>query len=376
MTFSVPAVDAGVLAEILSPSLVIFRDRVISNIETMIRMAGGVDRLRPHCKTHKMHAVVRLMLERGIRKHKAATVAEAEMLAEAGAEDVMLAYNPVGPNIQRIIRLAVRYPSCQFSVTADHPAPVQELSQAASREPGVRIGVYLDVNTGLNRTGLAPESALAMQVYRQIAVSPGIFAAGFHVYDGQHRQSNPDDRRQAVLKEWRRVQTFRQQCEATGLSVQVLVCGGTPTFPAYSQLEDQGIELSPGTVIFHDAGYGSLFPDLPFQVAGFVLTRVISRPSRDRITLDLGNKAVAADPPKGHRVIFPELPDAVQDLHNEEHLVLVTPEAERYSPGDVLLGIPVHICPTSALHASVVVLENGRRADEWPVTSRNRRLTV
>jgi D-serine deaminase-like pyridoxal phosphate-dependent protein len=74
-------------------------------------------------------------------------------------------------------------------------------------------------------------------------------------------------------------------------------------------------------------------------------------------------------------VLIPELPDAVQDIHSEEHLVLVTPEAARYQPGDVLLAIPVHVCPTSALYDRAVVVEGGRVLDSWEVTSRNRRIT-
>ena len=70
-----------------------------------------------------------------------------------------------------------------------------------------------------------------------------------------------------------------------------------------------------------------------------------------------------------------QLPDAVQDIHSEEHLVLVTPEADKYQPGDVLLAIPVHVCPTSALYDRAVVVDNGRIVDSWEVTSRNRRIT-
>ena len=87
-------------------------------------------------------------------------------------------------------------------------------------------------------------------------------------------------------------------------------------------------------------------------------------------------KAVAADPPKGQRVFFPDLPNAQQVIHNEEHLVLETNDAGRYEPGDLLLGIPTHICPTSALHQEVAVVKNGELITPWPVTARNRRLTV
>ena len=103
---------------------------------------------------------------------------------------------------------------------------------------------------------------------------------------------------------------------------------------------------------------------------------MISRPSPDRLTVDLGYKAVAADQPAGRRVRFPDLPDAKEVLHNEEHLVLETPEAGRFEPGDELLAIPRHICPTSALHKEVFVVTGGRVSDRWAVAARDRWLTV
>lgn len=375
MAFTLPAVPPDVLARIPSPAMVVFRDRVTQNIDQMIRMAGSVTRLRPHCKTHKMAAVVRLLAERGITKHKAATVAEVEMLAEVGASDVMLAYNPVGPNVARVVELGRKFPNCRISVTADHAGPIAELASAAERA-GRPIHVALDINPGLNRTGIVPEGELALDLVRQIAASRALRFAGFHVYDGQQRQQLLADRRQSVQKEWPRVLDLRQRCEAAGIPVPAIVCGGTPTFPVYAEMPDSAIELSPGTCIFHDAGYGSNFPDLPFQPAAAVLTRVISRPSTDRLTLDLGNKAIAADPPKGQRAYFPELPDAVQDIHNEEHLALVTANAARFQPGDCLFAIPMHVCPTSALYERVIVIDNGKIVDEWTVTSRNRCLTI
>ncbi len=119
-----------------------------------------------------------------------------------------------------------------------------------------------------------------------------------------------------------------------------------PTFPVYATIDDPAIELSPGTCIFHDANYGEKFADLAvFKPAALLFTRVVSRPKPDRLTLDLGSKSVASDPPMGQRVVFPALPDARQVLHNEEHLVLETPDAGKYQPGDWLLGIPRHVCP-------------------------------
>lgn len=375
MTFTVPMIDREDLESLPSPQLVIFKDRLLANLDGMIRMAGSPDRLRPHCKTHKMASVIRLWVERGVVKHKAATIAECEMLAMAGAIDVLFAYNPVGPNLERIVRLAQMYPQCQFTVTADSDAPMRALSAAASKG-NVTIGVMLDVNVGMNRTGITPETPGIVELYSLTGTLPGLRSAGFHVYDGHQRQVSLVDRKAAVAAEWPRVQNLKACCEAAGATVPKLACGGTPSFPCYAAMTDPSIELCPGTCVFHDAGYGMTFPDLPFEPAAWIVTRVVSRPASDRITLDVGNKAVAADPPKGARVFFPDLPNAVQDNHSEEHMVLVCTEASKYRHGDTLLAIPVHICPTSALYDRVPVIVDGHIAERWDVTSRNRRITV
>ncbi len=375
MNFDIPAIEPSELESLPSPQLVIFRDRLIANLDGMIRMAGSPERLRPHCKTHKMAAIIRLWIERGVTKHKAATIAECEMLAMAGATDVLFAYNPVGPNLDRVVRLAQMYPTCRFTVTADAQQPIEALSASAARS-GVEIGVMLDVNVGMNRTGTTPETDGVVELYKLTNTLPGLRSAGFHVYDGQQRQVDLESRKAAVAAEWPRVLGLKQRCEAAGVPVPKLACGGTPTFPCYAAMSDPTIELCPGTCVLHDSGYGMTFPDLPFVPAAWIVTRVVSRPGADRITLDVGNKAVAADPPKGARVYFPNLPSAVQDAHNEEHMVLVTDQASQYKHGDVLLAIPVHICPTSALYDRVPVIANGKIVESWEVTSRNRRITV
>ena len=114
-------------------------------------------------------------------------------------------------------------------------------------------------------------------------------------------------------------------------------------------------------------------PDLDFIIAAVLLTRVVSKPTSDRLCLDLGHKAVASEMPHP-RVIFPDLPDAIPVAHNEEHLVIQTPSAAKFIVGDVVYGFPWHICPTVALHSEVWVAQNGTATTTWHVAARARRL--
>jgi D-serine deaminase-like pyridoxal phosphate-dependent protein len=365
--------------EILSPGLVIFRDLVASNLDEMVRVAGNARRLRPHCKTHKMCEIVRMQLDRGITRHKCATTAEAEMLADAGVKDIFLAYNPVGPNIRRVVEFARRFPDVEFAVTADHPGPLAALADAAA-SAGVSVSVLLDIDCGQHRTGV-PAGPAARELYRQIASSPGLKPGGLHVYDGHNHQTDLDDRREAVLAVWRSAAALRDELVAAGYPVPRIVAGGTGSFPIFAAIDDNAlkdtaIELSPGTCTLHDGGYSQIFPDLRFTPAALLLTRVVSRPTNTRVTFDLGYKAVASDPPAVNRLTFPDLPDAKIVLQNEEHLVIETSEAGRFQPGDALLALPRHICPTCALHKQVSVVAQGRLVDTWTVAARDRLLTV
>lgn len=362
-------------SQILSPGLVVFADLVEKNIDKMIAIAGDAARLRPHCKTHKMAEVTRLQVEKGITKHKCATIAEAEMLAEAGVEDVFLAYNPVGPHIGRCVEFAAKCSHSRLSVTADHEKPLRELS-AACQAGGVEVGVLLDVDTGYHRTGIPMDTDQAVDLYGLIVDLPGVYADGLHVYDGQNHQTDLDERTAAVDAAFQASCEFADRLDHRGYPIPRLVCGGTGSFPIFAKYDDPRVELSPGTTVFHDTGYSEAFPDLQFDPASMLLTRVVSRCHDDRLTLDAGNKSVAADPPFGNRLYFPDLPDAKTIVHNEEHLVLVTDKATEYQPGDVLLAVPRHTCPTSALHKFAYVVRNGKVVDEWLVTARDRKLTI
>ena len=359
------------VAEVPSPALLVYPDRVERNIRRLIDIVGDARRLRPHVKTTKMRDVVRLHLDAGISRFKCATIAEAEMTAAAGAADVLLAYQPVGPNVARVVRLGQAFPATRFSAVVDDAAAIDALSTAAVAA-GVTLPLFLDLDGGMHRTGIAPGPA-AVALYGHLAASPGLIAAGLHMYDGHVRGTDPESRRQAADEAFAHVERTRDAILAAGLAVPTIVAGGTPTFPFHAARA--GVECSPGTTAFWDASYATLLPDLPFEPALLLLTRVISRPTSSRLCLDLGHKAVASESPHPRVVLF-GLEDATAVGHREEHLVLETGRAADFPVGAVLYGVPWHVCPTVALHDQAVVVRDGRADGQWNVTARGRVLTV
>jgi D-threonine aldolase len=359
--------------ELLSPSLVIFVDLVKRNLEAMVAMAGGADRLRLHVKTHKMPALIHLAESMGIRKHKCATIAEAEMIAASGGADVLVSFPIVGPNLERFARLVEVYPDTMFRATVDHPESARALSSAMKRADQP-TPVLVDLEIGMGRTGIAPGDP-AFDLYSLVADLPNLKPDGLQGYDGQIRDKDPADRRRSAAPGIEAVHLLRDRLLAAGLPVPRLVMGGTPTFPIHAEDRTPGVECSPGTCVLHDAGYLEKFPDLPFTPAALLLTRVVSLPRPGRVCLDLGHKAVAADP-VGPRLTLLGLPDATLGGQSEEHLIVEAPTADELRPGTPLLAIPTHICPTCALHSFAYVIEDGKLVDRWAVKARDRVLGI
>lgn len=370
MAFEAPyAIDDP--AGLLSPSLVVFAEVVRANLRAMVAMAGGADRLRPHAKTHKMPAVIRLLGEYGISKHKCATIAEAEMIAQAGGADVLLAYPLVGPNLPRFARLIESYPATTFRAVVEDEAGARALDAIGS--PDRPVSTLVDLDLGMGRTGIDPGSADA--VCGLVDRLKALRFDGLHGYDGHVREPGIVGRRAEAGPGLRGMLGLRDRLIGRGIKVRRLVLGGTPSFPVHAGLDLPGVELSPGTGVFHDAGYGAKFPDLPFTPAALLLTRVVSRPRAGRLCLDLGHKAVAADP-IGARLSLLGVEGATLGGQSEEHLIVESADSDRYPPGTPLLAIPTHVCPTCALHGWAYVIEGGKPVDRWQVTARDRVLTI
>ena len=216
---------------------------------------GNLNKLRPHAKTHKTAEVIALEREAGILKHKCATLREAEMLAQNGIEDVVIAYQMVGPNISKFISLQKQYPHVEFKVIVDHQDTVTSLSKA-SVENGISAHVMLDLDVGMHRTGV-PVGQDAVSIYTSIEQSDGLLPWGLHVYDGHIHDEDIVDRRKACNHSLAQVEKMQDMLTKKGLNVPLVVMGGTPTFPIYAEIPH--VEASPGTFVFHELIASTLY---------------------------------------------------------------------------------------------------------------------
>ncbi|MEP7251396.1 MAG: D-TA family PLP-dependent enzyme [Ginsengibacter sp.] len=358
--------------DIDSPALVVYRERVAENIQTAIKMTGNLDRLRPHVKTHKSKEVADMMIEAGINKFKCATIAEAEMLGMSGAPDVLLAYQPFGPKQKRFIDLIKKYPGTKYSCLIDNLAVAKSLACIATNND-LEIAIYLDLNVGMNRTGIAPGRE-AIDLYLQCSELDGILPAGLHAYDGHIRSTDINERISECDKAFAPVVEMQQELMQHGFPRPILIAGGSPTFPVHAKKNDR--ECSPGTFIYWDKGYESSFPDQRFLTAALVISRIISFPGKGKICLDLGHKSIAAENTLEKRVTFLNAPGFKFIGQSEEHLIVQAEENHSYKVGDVFYGLPYHICPTVALYERALIAENGMIENDWKVIARDRKINV
>lgn len=354
--------------QVPSPAILLYPDRIRENIQLMLAIAGSPARLRPHVKTHKLPQIVRMQMEAGIQRFKCATLREAAMLAATGARDILVAYPLQRPALRQLIALMRHYPIPRFSFLIDHPEQMLAAEQIA-RELDVQLCVFLDLDVGMERTGIKPGAA-ALDLYRAIHQSDRLQALGLHVYDGHLGISDFAQRQHAVEQGFEPVSDLLRQLESEGVRIGEVVCGGTPTFPVHARHPERS--LSPGTVLLWDWGYAGKFPDLAFKHAAVLLTRVVSKPGHNKLCLDLGHKAVASEMPPPRVHLF-DLPGEMTG-HSEEHMVIAVENTDNWKPGDCVYGIPVHICPTMALHDRVWAVEAGQASEQWTVAARSREM--
>lgn len=364
--------EIGNVDEIPSPNLLIYHHRVEENIRRMVDMAGETCRLRPHIKTHKMGEILRIQDSFGITRCKCSNIAEAELAAMTGVKDILLAMQPVGQNLHRLFQLKKAYTYASFSAITDSPEAIHNISRIALAFDS-DIDLYLDLNIGMNRTGVVPGNE-ALELYKLINELPYLKPAGLHAYDGHIHDSSPAERKTNCDRDFEPVLALKDDLERKIMPVPVIITSGSPTFPIHAARKGN-IELSPGTTVLWDYGYSQQYPDLNFLYAALLLTRIVSKPGPNLLCLDLGHKAVASEMPHP-RVKLIGLDNYSVKMHSEEHLVIETPNADKYNVGDHFYGIPWHICPTVSRYNSVIVVRENRASGEWSIDARGWKINI
>lgn len=353
-----------------SPALVVYEERIKQNIQLAIQMVDDVSCLRPHVKTNKTAEVCSLMLAAGITKFKCATIAEAEMLAQINAPDVLLAYQPVGPKIKRFLHLVRQYPATKFSCLVDD-VTIAATINAVFAAADLTAGVFIDINAGMNRTGIQP--AAAADLAKIILQYNNLQLKGLHLYDGHVTDTDLVLRQQNADAAFEKGLLVADQIKSHLSAPIIFVVGGSPSFPMHSKRKN--VECSPGTFVLWDWGYSTNFPDEPFVCAAVLVTRVISIINDVTFCLDLGHKSVAAESPQP-RVHFLNATGLTIIGQSEEHMIVKSAEPNTLKVGDVLYAIPWHICPTVALYEKLQVAQQQVIITTWQVVARDRSITI
>ena len=355
--------------ELPTPALVVDLDQLEGNITRLAThaKAAGIA-LRPHAKTHKCAAIARLQVAAGALGVCVATLREAEAMAEGGVGGILITSEMVGSvKIRRLLEFARRQPDTMSVV--DDPGHAAELS-AAARAAGLILNVLIDVDPGSRRTGVAAGEGAA-HLARKIAGLPGLRLRGIHCYSGSSAHVTGFEQRRAHSEKAMSpaIATFRE-LRREGLPMEILSGGSTGTYnidPAFGAMT----ELQAGSYVFMDVDYrriggarGPVYDDFAPSLA--VIATVISRPGRNRATVDAGLKAFATD-----RKFGPEpkdLPGATFSWGGDEHGILDLTQASREPRlGERLEFIVPHCDPTVNLHDHIHALRGDRVEAVWPV---------
>jgi len=355
------ALPEEVAAELLSPSLVVYLDRVRDNLATMLAHLGGdPGRWRPHVKTAKIPEVLAEYARAGLRHFKCATTRETrvllETLAAAGVDDpdVLLAQPLVAPALGVVQQLARRHPRARLAVLVEDRDGVREVP--------AELSLFVDVNPGMDRTGLACADVGAVI---EIARAAGPRFRGVHCYDGHIHDRDPLARRRAAHAVYARAVELVDALRRANAAAAELITSGTPTFPdalAYEPFADlRGTvhRISPGTVVYHDQRCEEEDPTTGLVPAALVFARVVSRPAPGLVTCDAGSKALAAEAGDPCAVVLGR-PELVCATPSEEHLPLHVRAGETPARGTTLLLVPRHVCPTVNLAETALLVERGR----------------
>lgn len=302
-------------------------------------------------------------MEYGIERFKCSTLAEVVMVAACKPAWICLAYPLVGIDTNHFASLTLEYPSTKFCVLVDSQEGLYDLDQAGKKFRTI-IRCLIDVNLGMNRTGVELDK---LRSFTADACSrKHLEIIGYHCYDGHIVGGTEEDRSEKVAQLAVAFDNIIEDLNVPHLSI----AGGSSTFIQHSRYENRFV--SPGTVFVWDQGYEDLYPEMGFVPGAALLTRVISHPREDLLTIDLGYKSIASESSYERGLIL-EYPSLITEFQSEEHWTLRVPVGhKRPNIGAVLHVIPRHICPTTALYRSVLVVSEGKVETRWPISARDR----
>jgi len=361
--------------DIVTPALVYYKELMIENTDKIISMAGGAERLWPHVKSHKSIDMVKFQINKGIRRFKSATVAEAEMVCRAGADCVILSMPPAGNVPKRVLSLAKAFPDTKVYAIVDNDSHIEMYSKTA-KELNTVANLVADINMGMDRTGVPTRDA--GDFYRRASKAENINMCGFHCYDGNRHESNVSERQSLVDNSNKEIFELQKELKNEGYNVDFIIFGGSPSFPCHVKYKSNDIYYSPGTAFLNDMNYSSAFADMDMIPAVTVLGKVISHPEKGLFTLDIGSKAIACDSLMEKRGKLVNIPNCKPIKQNEEHWVFKMDEGyENNLPeiGSDAYVIPAHVCPCAMLYPEILIAENGEIKEAWEVTARNRKIT-
>lgn len=364
------------IEEVLTPALAIYPEIVDANIRATLALVGGVaNRWRPHVKTSKLGFVMRQLVEHEIANFKCSTTLELLTVCENGASDVLVAYPLVGANARRVRAIADQFPGTIVS------ALVESREQIEPWE-GSRIGLFIDVNPGMDRTGIEQDRVDEVVALARAIQGAGQVFRGLHYYDG-HLSSLALPEREAVAhKGYDHLMEIVASFEQNHIPIEEIITAGTPAFPcslSYAAFNDAPFihRVSPGTVVYNDCSSLVQLPsEYGYQPAAIVISTVVSNPSQGRFTCDAGHKTVSADAGVPTCAVVGH-PEYVPSKPSEEHLPIDVP-ADSPPPrtGDTLYLVPKHICPTINNFDHALLIEGGRIVGVERVTARGREAPV
>ena len=351
--------------KLITPGLLVYPDRIKQNIESMIRISGDVNRLIPHVKTYKMKPIVKMQMQYGIKQFKCATLGELSMLIDCKVNHILLSIQPTKEKAILFLEAQINNPEITFSTLVDNYDSLQLFSELA-RKKNQKINLWLDINNGMNRTGIIPESAV--DLYLDIEKNPNLIANGIHVYDGHIRPPEMNRRLFQCNLDFEAVDRVVNQIQMKGIKVPNIITGGSPSFYPHS-LRKKNL-LSPGTTLLWDYGYQKIWKDSPFLCAAVITMRLISIPKKNIYCFDLGHKAVSSEMPLPRVKIF-GLEDSIHKSQSEEHLIIEYTRKNGFKIGDLFYAIPYHICPTVAKYASAQPVYKGEVGSFWNIEARD-----